>query len=253
MKKKSFLVVVLLALAVTISMSSDTPAKGKNNIADVHNNILIGEILPSGKVYLEWISLNGGYDNLQRFDGLQYQKKLRLYPLEKGDADHFDARFVKVIKDTYIGDVEKESGYYAHPFSRSRQDALVYRSDRKPGKATICFAVNNHAVERVTYFGKNEKRKYSKEEFRKAMDHVKRDNEAKEKHGSTLVNITKDDTILNATKKTLIVIKNVDYDILLSTYSTHGMEYASDVYVIDFMKNGKVVVTKEKWNTDGPY
>jgi hypothetical protein len=39
----------------------------------------------------------------------------------------------------------------------------------------------------------------------------------------------------------------------LSVYETHGIEYASTVYVIDFILNGKVILTKEKWNTDGPY
>ena len=253
MKKRSFLTVFLLAVAVTISMSPDVPAKGKNIIADVHDNILIGEILPSGRVYLERMSLNGGYDNTQRFDDLNYQKKLRLYPVEQGGIDHFEARFVRTIKDTYIGEREDKSRYYSHPFSAARQDALLYQSDTKPGKATICIAVNNRAVHRVTYFGKNEKRKYSKEELKKAKEQVKRDNEAKEKHGSTLVNITRDNTILNATKRALIEIKNPDYDILMSTYSTHGMEYASDVYVIDFIKDGQVVATKEKRNTDGPY
>ena len=60
-------------------------------------------------------------------------------------------------------------------------------------------------------------------------------------------------TILNARKIALCRIKNVDYDVLLSVYDTHGIEYASIVYVIDFIKNGKIILTKEKYNTDGPY
>lgn len=253
MKKRLLLPVFLLTLAAAASNAGEGSATGKNVIADIYNNILIGEVLPAGTVYLERISLNGGYDNVQRFDDLNYQKQLRLYPLERGGVDHFDARFVKLIKDTYIGGIEESSGYYLYPFSQSRQDALVYHSDKKPGKATTGIALNNYAVRKISYFDKNDKRKYSKAEYKKAVDQVMRDNEAKEKHGSTLAKITKNHTVLNATKKALIVIKNVDFDILLSTYRTHGMEYASDVYVVDFVKNGTVVMTKEKRNTDGPY
>jgi hypothetical protein len=58
---------------------------------------------------------------------------------------------------------------------------------------------------------------------------------------------------LNARKIALFRVKNVDYDVLLSVYETHGGEYASTVYVIDFMKKGKIILTKRKYNTDGPY
>ena len=30
-------------------------------------------------------------------------------------------------------------------------------------------------------------------------------------------------------------------------------EYAATVYVIDFIKNGETILTKEKYNIDGPY
>lgn len=253
MIKGLLLPVFLLVLVAALSNAEDVSAKGMQDIAAVHNNILIGELFPSGTAYLERISLNGGYDNVQRFDDLNHQKQLRLYPLEKGGADHFDARFVKVIKNTYIGGIEAVSGYYLYPFSQSRQDALVYHSDKKPGKATTGIALNNYTAGKIIYFNKNDKRKYSKEEYRKAMARVKRDNEAKEQHGATLAKITKNNTILNASKKALIKIKKIDYDILISTYRTHGMEYASEVYIVDFIKDGEVVATKEKRNTDGPY
>ncbi|HAK60844.1 MAG TPA: hypothetical protein DCO77_10750 [Nitrospiraceae bacterium] len=253
MKKRFLLPVFLLVLAAALSNAEDVSAKGMQDIAAVTNNILIGELFPSGTAYLERISMNGGYDNVQRFDDLNYEKQLRLYPLEKGGADHFDARFVKVIKNTYIGGIEEGSGYFLYPFSQSRQNALVYQADKKPGKATTGIALYNYTVSKIIYFNKNDKRKYSKEEYRKAMERVRRDNEAKEQHGSTLAKITKNNTILNATKRALIKIKKIDYDILISTYRTHGMEYASDVYVVDFVKHGTVVMTKEKHNSDGPY
>jgi hypothetical protein len=34
---------------------------------------------------------------------------------------------------------------------------------------------------------------------------------------------------------------------------THGTEYVSTVYAIDFIQNGKIILSKEKYNTDGPY
>jgi hypothetical protein len=85
------------------------------------------------------------------------------------------------------------------------------------------------------------------------MKHIRDDHEHKNKYDSTLSNITRANTILNARKISLFRIKNVDYDVLLSVYNTYGIEYASTVYVIDFIKNGKIILTKEKYNTDGPY
>jgi hypothetical protein len=85
------------------------------------------------------------------------------------------------------------------------------------------------------------------------MKHIRDDHECKDKYGSTLSKITRANTILNARKIALFRIKNVDYNVLLSVYNTHGIEYASTVYVIDFIKHGKISFTKEKYNTDGPY
>ena len=85
------------------------------------------------------------------------------------------------------------------------------------------------------------------------MKHIRDDHGLKDKYDSTLSKITKDETILNARKIAFFRIKNLDYDVLLSVYNTHGIEYASTVYIIDFIKNGEVILTREKYNIDGPY
>jgi hypothetical protein len=105
----------------------------------------------------------------------------------------------------------------------------------------------------MIYFGGSDIREYSNIEYKEAMKHIRYDHERKDKYDSTLSKITRANTILNARKIALFRIKNVDYDVLLSVYNTHGIEYASTVYVIDFMKNGDIVFTKEKYNIDGPY
>ena len=114
-------------------------------------------------------------------------------------------------------------------------------------------AINNYEIERMIYFDGSDIREYSHKEYEAAMKHIRDDNELKDQHDSTLSKITRANTILNARKITLFRIKNVDCDVLLSVYNTHGIEYASTVYIVDFTKNGEIILTKEKYNTDGPY
>jgi hypothetical protein len=114
-------------------------------------------------------------------------------------------------------------------------------------------SINNYKVEKMIYFDGSTIRESSHIEYEAAMKHIRDEHRRKDKYGSTLSKITKTNTILNARKIALFRIKNVDYEVLLSVYNTHGIEYASTVYVIDFMKNGDIVFTKEKYNIDGPY
>ena len=114
-------------------------------------------------------------------------------------------------------------------------------------------SINNYEIEKMIYFGNSDIREYSPIEYKAAMKHIKDDHELKDKYDATLSEITRANTILNARKIVLFRIKNVDYDVLLSVYNTHGIEYASTVYLIDFIKDGKIILTKEKYNTDGPY
>jgi hypothetical protein len=62
--------IAIFSLSLIVSMvSSEALGDGSedNNITDLYYNILIGELFPSGNVYLERFSLSGGFDNLQHF------------------------------------------------------------------------------------------------------------------------------------------------------------------------------------------
>jgi hypothetical protein len=236
--------------------SSEAPGEDPEDkdVTDLYNNILIGELFPSGNVYLERISLDGGYDNQQNFDGLKYAKQLEIYPIKKAKWISVRASFSRLIKETYIGEIEKNSKYFKYPFCKYPQDALLYKAEKNKtdGPMTVV-SINNYQIEKMIYFGESDMREYAHEDYKTAMAHIKLDHGRKEKYGSVLRKITKDDTILNARKIVLFGLRSVDYDVLLSVYRTHGIEYASDVYVIDFIKNGKTILTKHKYNTDGPY
>jgi hypothetical protein len=251
------LMIAIFSLSLIVSMlSSEALGEGPEDkdIPDLYYNVLIGELFPSGNVYLERISLDGGYDNQQHFEGLNYSEQIEIYPIKKAKWASDRASFSRLIKATYIGETEKNSKYFKHPFSKPRQDALLYKVEKKRADTPMTVvSINNYEIEKMIYFGGSDIREYSHIEYNAAMKHIRNDHERKDKYGSTLSKITRANTILNARKIALFRIKNVDYDVLLSVYNTHGIEYASTVYIIDLMKNGKITLTKEKYNTDGPY
>ena len=249
--------IAIIFLSLTIGMVNSEmlgeDPKG-NDIATLYNNILIGELLPSGNIYLERFSFDGGFDNEQNFKGLNYADQIQIYPIIKAKWDSVRASFSSLINSTYIGEAEKESRYFNYPFSQARQDALLYKIDRKTTDTPMTvIAINKYHVEKVIYFGGSDMREYSAAEYKEAMDYIRDDHERKDKYDSTLSKITRAKTILKARKMILLHIKDVGYDVLLSVYRTHGIEYAATVYVIDFIKNGKTIMTKKKYNTDGPY
>ncbi len=249
--------IAILSFSLILSMVSlEALGEGPEDkdITDLYSNILIGELFPSGNVYLERFSLDGGYDNQQHFEGLNYSEQIEIYPIKKAKWASVRASFSRLIKATYIGETEKNSKYFKYPFSQARQDALLYKVEKKTTDTPMTVvSINNYQIEKMIYFGGSDIREYSDIDYKAAMKHIRDDHERKDKYGSTLSKITKVDTILDARKIALFRIKNVDYDVLLSVYKTHGIEYASTVYVIDFIKNGEIILTKEKYNTDGPY
>jgi hypothetical protein len=249
--------IAIFSLSLVLNMvTSKALSEGPedNNITDLYHNILIGELFPSGNVYLERFSLDGGFDNLQNFEGLNYTEEIAIYPIKKAKWASLRVSFSRLIKAAYIGENEKTSIYFKYPFSKPRQDALLYKVEKKRTDTPIrVVSINNYEIEKMIYFGGSDIREYSHIEYKAAMKHIIDDHELKDKYDATLSKITRANTILNARKIALFRIKNVDYDVLLSVYNTHGIEYASTVYVIDFIKNGKIILTKEKYNTDGPY
>jgi len=255
MNKRLLIAIFSLSLIV-IMVPSEAQGEGPedNIITDLYHNILIGELFPSGNVYLERFSLDGGFDNLQNFEGLNYSEEIAIYPIKKSKWDNLRASFSRLVKATYIGETEKTSIYFKYPFSKPRQDVLLYKVEKNRTDTPIgVVSINNYEIEQMIYFGGSDIREYSHIEYKEAMKHIRDDHELKDKYDATLSKITRANTILNARKVALLHIKNVDYNVLLSVYDTHGIEYASTVYVIDFIKNGKIILTKDKYNTDGPY
>jgi len=247
----------LFLLSLIVSMvSSKALGVGPEDkdITDLYYYILIGELFPSGNVYLERFSLDGGHDNQQHFEGLNYSEQIEIYPTKKAKWDRDRASFSRLIKATYIGGTEKNSKYFNYPFSKPRQDALLYKVKKNRTEAPVTVvSINNYEIKKVIYFDGSDKREYSQLEYEAAMKHIREDHESKDKYDPTLSKITRANTIINARKIALFRLENVDYDVLLSVYNTHGIEYACTVYVIDFMKNGEIILTKEKYNIDGPY
>ena len=91
-------------------MSSEALGEGSEDkdIAGLYHNILIGELFPSGNVYLERFSLDGGYDNQQHFEGLSYSEQIEIYPIKKAKWARVKASFSRWIRATYIGETEKK-------------------------------------------------------------------------------------------------------------------------------------------------
>ena len=249
--------IAILSLSLILSMVSlEALGEGPEDkdITDLYSNILIGELFPSGNVYLERLSLDGGYDNQQHFEGFNYSEQIEIYPIKKSNWASVRASFSRLIKATYIGETEKNSRYFKYPFSQARQDALLYKVGKKTADIPMTVvSMNNYQIEEMIYFGGSDIREYSDREYKAAIKRFRDDHARKDKYGSTLSKITKVDTILDARKIAFFRIKNVDYGVLLSVYTTHGIEYASIVYIIDFIKHGEIILTKEKYNTDGPY
>ena len=224
----AFFSISLIVIMLTSEALGERPED--NYITDLYHNILIGELFPSGNVYLERFSLDGGFDNLQHFEGLNYSEKIAIYLLKKAKWDSLRASFSRLIKSTYIGETEKTSIYFKYPFSKPRQDALLYKVEKKRTDTSIrVVSINNYEIEKMIYFGGSDIREYSSIEYKAAMKHIRDDHELKNKYDVTLSEITRANTILNARKIVLFRIKNVDYDVLLSVYITHGIEYASTV------------------------
>ena len=134
-----------------------------DDIKDLYHNILIGELFPSGNVYLERFLLDGGHDNVQHFEGLNYPEEIAIYPIKKTKWASVRASFSRLIKATYVGETEKTSIYFKHPFSKPRQDALLYEVEKKITDTPITVvSINNYEIEKISYFDGSHIREYSR-------------------------------------------------------------------------------------------
>jgi hypothetical protein len=97
-----------------------------------------------------------------------------------------------LIKATYIGEIEKASIYFKHPFSKPLQDALLYKVEKKITDTPMTVvSINNYEIEKVTYFDDSQIREYSHIDYNMAMKHIRYDHERKDKYGSSLSKITR--------------------------------------------------------------
>lgn len=232
-------------------------AGNDQEIAHLYNGLLVGEIQPNGKVYLERLALDGGFDNMQQFAGSTYPDKLKIFPLVGSGALQPGVQYLAsrktIIRKKYIASLATGSHYFSHPYSTPGQDALLYVTSYQPAQPVLVIAHENDAIESVLLFTENEKREYTEQEQKDALKQVAADNKFKKENGSTLAAIKPENTILGARKVAQLKLMGAGYTVLLSRYRTWGMEYVSEVYVTDFLVNGKVVKSFLKNNVDGPY
>ena len=186
-------------------------------------------------------------------NALKHVNKIQIYPVIDTSYNYFKVSFREIVKGEYIPDLEENSHHFSQPFSQTIHNVLCYVSNKKPTKPLLVISLNSFPIKRIFSFPKDTKRDYSKEEYKKTLEQIQEDHKIKEQNTGTLVELSKEYTILNANKYAFIDINDSEYDILLSYYETHGWEYSAKVYVIDFLLDGKVVLTKEKMDWDGPY
>jgi hypothetical protein len=113
------LMIAIFSLSLIVSMVSSEalgftwqpPAPEDNDITDLYYNILIGELFPSGNVYLERFSLSGGFDNLQNFEGLNYSEEIAIYPIKKAKWASVRASFSRLIKATEDNGYTDDGGF----------------------------------------------------------------------------------------------------------------------------------------------
>jgi len=252
MKERSFkyFPAILLSLLLAAPCSA---ADRNQEINRLYNGFLVGEMQPNGKVYLERLALDGGFDNLQKFAGSTYPGKLKIFSLGKFGKAQYLASRKTVVRKKYIGDLEKSSHYFSFPYSTPEQDALLYVTSDKSAQPVLVIAHENDAIESASLFPENEIRECAGQEKEDALKQVAADNKFKKENASTLAEIKPENTILGARKIAQLKVKGTGYTVLLSQYRTWGMEYVSEVYVTDFVVNGQVVKSFSKNNVDGPY
>ncbi|MES0491822.1 MAG: SH3 domain-containing protein [Leptospirales bacterium] len=222
------------------------PAK----IEALYNNIYIGEILPSGSIYLEKISSEQKLcekpvedKSLQAnivFFALENQKKM----LPE------NAKFVTNYCG-YLPNSEEQSSYFFQPFSEPQLALLHFKASSKPEKTALVFSVFHEQLESIDFSTQGKVRPYSDEEYRAIVESLKEEDDIDEED-RVLEKPTLENTIARAEILCIIKLKNSNMHIRISSYTQIGMEYVANVYVTDFLVNNKVVKTYEKKNWDGP-
>lgn len=212
-------------------------------------NLYIGELFKIGYLYIEPFSSNRNTVNQETVIA-NYSNEIEFYPIEEDNIVYgalFDSKF-----NAYIPKTETESKYFNQPFSQPNQFGLKYKLDPNPQKSLMGIALFNHIIVKSDFTVKGQKRQSSEAELSEALKEIDKDKEVKPED-RTLQPITLDNTIAGAEQICLFTLGDIKMNMLLSKYNTHDFEYAADVYVIDFIKDGQIIQTYKKFNWDGPY
>lgn len=217
-------------------------------ISKMYRHLLIGEFFPNGLAYLEPIYFEQFSEEKEI---PAFKKEIVAYPLtDLKPSKSFKAGFLKKETALYIPSREQGSRYFLRIFSEPKQPCLVYRSTFGTVKPVTILSGNIYPIRSITYFSNQKKREHTPEEYQKAVESVKSINDSEDTvfyEDTSLKN-----TIINAVKLCLVEFENSKVKMLVSSYYTQGMEYFADVYVFDFLVNGKAIKTYEKHNWDGP-
>jgi len=225
--------------------NEDLDTEIKPDVDLLYKSLYIGELNKSGFVYIEPFSVSRGCCT-EEIDYENYPSSIEFYIIEN-DGNIYTAEFdSKSI--SYIPNVEEGSHFYWQGFAESEQFTLRYKSSVVTDKAIVGITLFNYGIENIDFSIRGNERVYSEGEYNNSLARVEEVNEINGTDEGFLREITLEDTIVGSKQICLISIKDNDIKILLSKYMAIGVESIANVYVIDFIKDGKVIQTFEKYN-----
>lgn len=251
---------VLVGTIIFVGCDKKTNNQGLNEqsmeelntiVHSIYKNLYIGEIFTSGYAYIEPFSRDRSINN-EAIELNNYPQTITIYPIEESQTNiNYQGIFDKKFNN-YVPKDEESSKYFVQAFSKPKQFGLCYKLNSVPTETKIGVAfLKEYLVTNNDSSVNGNKRTYTETEYKEALNEVNKDNETNEDR--TLSNIDLDNTIIGAKQMCKLRIEEFEIDLLISKYNTHGVEYAADVYVIDFIKDGKIIKTYQKYNWDGPY
>lgn len=217
----------------------------ESDVGLLYEDLYIGELNKSGFVYIEPFSVSRGCCT-EEVNYKNYPSSIEFYIIED-EGNIYTAEFDSE-SFSYIPSVEEGSHFYWQGFAESEQFTLRYKSSVVTDKAIVGITFFNYEIENIDFSIRGNERVYSESEYNVAFARVEEVNEINGTDKGFLREITLDDTIVGSKQICLISIKDNDIKILLSKYMTIGVESIANVYVIDFIKDGKVIQTFEKYN-----
>lgn len=228
------------------AFEGDLDIELESNVTSLFKNLFIGEMNKSGFVYIEPFRVNRGAGGTGELKYKNYPSSIQFYSIDD-ECSIFTAIFDSE-SNIYIPSIEEGSLFYNQGFDESNQSVLCYKTSVIPDDELVGITVFNYEIENIDFSIRGNERVYIESEYNDSLINVNETNKINGSDEGILREITLDDTIIGAKQVCLISIKDVDIKILLSKYMTVGYESTADVYVIDFIKDGKVIQTIEKYN-----